>query len=118
MVPQDHVMLIAERIHQSCPLVQIGRDALEVVIGNLLIEHGTVETMMRKPFFRARHRNALGGMSMRDEMRILSRGMNGGMNRKARSIHPPRHVHDLVAVKVNLDKIGDGNLVVLETERV
>src|SRR2546421_332115 len=103
MMSQDHVVLAAERLHKPFALTQIRRDALEIVIRDLLIKHRAVEAVRGKPLFRAGNGNTGCRMRVGDEMGVIPRGMNGGMDREARRVDAPRSVHNLAPLKVDLD---------------
>ena len=72
VVAQDHVRLVAERLHEPRSLVEPGRDAFVLVVGHLAPEHGAVEVVVAKPGLLARDGAAGGGVDVHDAMRVVA----------------------------------------------
>ncbi len=118
VVAQDQDRLAAHGREHARAFLGVDGDALEVVVGDFPIKLGGIEIRHRQPALGAGHRQPGGGVRVHHAMRPVDLAVHGGMRRQARRIDRPLAVGEDVAVEIDLDEVGGGDLGVVQAERV
>ena len=104
MVAQDHAALRAQIRDQPLALVQLGRDAFEVVIGDVVAGDHRGLRMGQQPFAHCRHRLPVRRVEVEHRGGVVACGVDRRMDDEAGAVHRRGRIVDLVAVEVDLDQ--------------
>ena len=111
VVAQDHDHFVAQVVGQSLALVQLHRQALGLVVSHLAVEHHGVLAQWQQAALEHRDRHASTGVQVQHAMGVVACGVDGAVDHKAGTVHIVRAVTDLLAIAVDLDQAGRGDLV-------
>ena len=119
VVAQDHHLAVAEVLDQPLPLVEFDRHALEVVIGDLAPAHRRLR-QRQQPALEHRHRHAGVGVGVQHAGDVVARAVDRAVDHVARQVDAVVRigVGDDLAVEIDLDQRGRGDLLVHHAERI
>ncbi len=110
MVAQQHSVLAAEVLDQPGPLLQVGRDAFVLVIGDVVArDHGGLG-VRQQPLAHGRHRLAMRRMQVEHGLRILPAHVDGGVDHEAGRIDDVGRLHHRLTLDVDLHQRRGGDL--------
>jgi hypothetical protein len=114
MVLEDQAFVLAEVTHDALALVEVVRDAFEVVIADpLVVAHGALVERQQAAVER-RDRLARDRMGVQHGMQIPARHMDCAVNDEAGAVHLIRRLVEDVAVEIDLDQVRGGDLLIEE----
>ena len=111
VVAQDQVRVAAEVAYQPRLLVVVEGRALEVVIAEAAQHGHGVLRDRQQALGLGRHRNAVQGVGVQHEPGVVTGSVDGAVDDEARRVHGKRRLLQLVALLVDLDQAGGGDLV-------
>ena len=111
VIAQQHVVLVAEVLLQARALIMIERDAFIVVIGEIVGDEMRGLVQRQQAFHAARDRGAVGRVQMKHAAGILAHFMDRRMDGEAGRVDAVVALGELVAVEIDLDQAGGGDLV-------
>ena len=104
VIAQHQQRLVAQIVDDTFPLVQLQRDALIVVIGQIVVHDHRELRIAPQPAVLHRHGHTVGRVHMDHTARIMARRVNGRMDGETRRIDVVRRILTDVALKVDLDQ--------------
>ncbi|MNI58857.1 hypothetical protein D3C73_1139880 [compost metagenome] len=111
VVAQDQVVVAAQVAHQARLLFGVQRQAFVVVIAQRTQRNeGELRQGQQARLLRG-HGHAVDGMRVQHAHRVLAGRMDTAMNGEAGGVDVVFRIHHLVAVQVDLDQAGRGDLV-------
>ena len=111
-------LCVAQVRDDALALVQVVRDALEVVIADVLVEaHGGL-VERQQPAIERRDRLARHRVGVQDGVQVLARHVDRAVDDEAGAVHLVGRLVEDVAVDVDLDQARGGDLLVEEAVRV
>ncbi len=118
MVAQDHHRLVAEIAGQALALLEVERDAFVIMEGDVAVEEHRRLRQRQQPAIKHRQRHPRLGMQVDDAAHLRPRGMDRAVDGEPRRVDGIRRVADDLAVEIDLDEVGRGDLLEGEPERV
>ncbi len=118
VIAEHHQRLAAEVGHQPLALVEVQGDALVVVIGQVRRHDQGVLRQRQEALGLGRDGDALVGVHMHDEARVLAGAVDRRVDHIARGVDAVGALHHDVTVKIDLHQGRGGDLLEIQAERV
>ena len=117
VVPEDHRALVAEIGDDPLALVEVDRDALIIVIGDLVADQHRGLGQRQQPLAMGGDRLAVGRVQVDHRLGVLARHVQRRMDGEAGRVGDERRRLDRIAAHVDLDQAGGGHLLEHQIDR-